>query len=159
MIILLPRTGFHQLDKVEQFGLTELEQKLTVENLHIWLTKVDGTSTHKASVYLPRFTTTQSFDLVKELQLLGMTSAFDDTANFSGMDGTTNLFISDVMHKAFVEVNEAGTEAAAATWVHVATKSMAESFIADHPFIFLIRHNATGCILFMGRVMDPTKAE
>ncbi len=106
---------------------------------------------------LPRFTTTQSFDLVKELQLLGMSTAFNVNANFSGMDGTTNLFVSDVIHKAFVEVNESGTEAAAVTVAMAAAKGMAESFTVDHPFIFLIRENGSGSILFLGRIVDPTK--
>ena len=87
-----------------------------------------------------------------------MKSAFDEkTANFSGMDGTTNLSISDVIHKAYVQVNESGTEAAAVTVQVVKTRSMAERFIVDHPFIFLIRDNGSGSILFMGRIVDPTK--
>jgi serine protease inhibitor len=156
MIILLP-TATPELSDAGQNTLSDLEQNLTAENLHAWLVKLDEAGSHKASVWIPRFTTTQSFDLSKELKSLGMTSAFDDTANFSGMDGTTNLFISGVIHKAFVEVNEEGTEAAAATWVHVMTKSMAEHFVANHPFIFLIRDNGSGTILFLGRIVDPTK--
>jgi serpin B len=151
MIVLLP-TAYG-----EENDLPSLEQKLTAENLSAWLKTLDQTSLHKASIFLPRFTTTQSFDLTEKLKSLGMTLAFDDAADFSGMDGTTNLFISDVIHKAFVEVNESGTEAAAATWVHVMTKSMAERFVADHPFIFLIRDNGSGTILFLGRIVDPTK--
>jgi serine protease inhibitor len=151
MIILLPTPYGEEND------LPSLEQKLTAENLRNWLKTLDQTGLHKASIFLPRFTTTQSFDLTDKLKSLGMTSAFNDAADFSGMDGTTNLFISDVIHKAFVEVNESGTEAAAATWVHIMTKSMAERFVADHPFIFLIRDNGSGTILFLGRIVDPTK--
>ena len=73
------------------------------------------------------------------------------------MDGTTNLFIAEVIHKAFVEVNEAGTEAAATTWVNAQALSQSGSFIVDHPFIFLIRENGSGTILFLGRIVDPTK--
>ncbi len=156
MIVLLP-TPMQELFDVQHNDLSDLEQKLTAENLHAWLAKLDQRSPHKTSVGLPRFTTTQSFDLTKELKSLGMPSAFDDTADFSGMDGTTNLYISDVLHKAFVEVNEAGTEAAASTLLAVATKSMSDRFIADHPFIFLIRDNGSGTILFLGRIVDPTK--
>jgi serpin B len=108
-------------------------------------------------VTLPRFTTTQSFNLVKELQSLGMTSAFKGNADFSGMEATTNLFVSDVIHKAFVEVNESGTEAAAVTLTIALSKGMAGHFIVDHPFIFLIRENGSGSILFVGRIIDPTK--
>lgn len=156
MIILLPQVDYRMSDETQP-GLPDLEQKLTAENIHAWLAKLDQANPHKTSVRLPRFTTTQSFELAKELGSLGMPSAFNDSADFSGMDGTTNLFISDVIHKAFVEVNEAGTEAAAATSVHVATKSMSNRFIVDHPFIFLIRENGSGSILFLGRIVDPTK--
>ncbi len=156
MIILLPQIEY-PLPDVEQPGLPDLEQKLTADNLHAWLAKLDQANRDKTSVRLPRFTTTQSFDLVKELKSLGMPSAFDDSADFSGMDGTTNLFVSDVMHKAFVEVNESGTEAAATTLALVKTKSQAGRFIVDHPFLFLIRENGSGSILFVGRIIDPTK--
>jgi serpin B len=112
---------------------------------------------NKTAVSLPRFATTQTFDLANELKSLGISSAFNDSADFSGMESTTNLFISDVIHKAFVEVNEAGTEAAAVTWGQAKTKGGPERFIVDHPFIFLIRENGSGTILFLGRVVDPTK--
>ncbi len=152
MIILLPEL------EIDQDGLPDLEQILTSNNLRLWLGNLDKSSPHETWVALPRYTTTQSFDLVEELQSLGMVSAFDgNTADFSGMDGTTNLYVSDVIHKAFVEVNESGTEAAAMTVAIVMTRSMAERFIVDHPFIFLIRDNGSGTILFMGRIVDPTK--
>jgi serpin B len=157
MIILLPQIEYPPPD-VENPGLPDLEQKLTTDNLHMWLAKLDQANRHETRVAMPRFTTTQSFDLVKELQSLGINSAFDGyTANFSGMDGTTNLLISDVIHKAFVEVNESGTEAAAVTLTTVRTAGMANRFIVDHPFIFLIRENGSGSILFIGRIVDPTK--
>jgi serpin B len=87
-----------------------------------------------------------------------MKSAFGvNTANFSGMDGTTNLSIANVIHKTYVQVDESGTEATAVTVQTVRTASMAERFIVDHPFIFLIRENGSGSILFVGRIVDPTK--
>jgi len=157
MIILLPEVDYPSPD-VEKPGLPDLEQKLTTDNLHRWLTLLDQANPHETRVALPRFTTTQSFDLVKELQSLGMISALDEkTANFPGMDGTTNLLISDVLHKTFVEVNESGTEAATVTLTVVRTAGMAGRFIVDHPFIFLIRENGSGTILFLGRIIDPTK--
>ena len=122
MIILLPQIEYPSPD-VENPGLPDLEQKLNTDNLRAWLAKLDEASPHETWVTLPRFTTAQSFDLVKTLQSLGMTSAFDDSANFSGMDGTTNLLISDVIHKTFVEVNEFGTEAAAVNLELVRTAS------------------------------------
>ena len=93
-----------------------LEQKLTAENLRTWLTKLDESNPHKTSVRLPRFTTSSSFNLSDELKSLGMNSAFADTADFSGMDGTKLLYLSDVFHQALVEVNESGTEATAMTF-------------------------------------------
>jgi serpin B len=88
---------------------------------------------------------------------MGMTSVFGPAANFSGMDGTDQLFVSAVIHKSFVEVNEAGTEAAAVTVVRVKTKGMSDRFVVNHPFIFLIRDNGSGAILFIGRIVDPTR--
>ena len=156
MVILLPGRVEYVPD-AEHNDVHDLEQKLTAENLLMWLKKLDGKSPHKTSVWIPRFTTASSFNLADELKALGMTSAFDDTADFSGTDGTKNLFLSDVFHKTFVEVNEAGTEAAAVTLVLSATKSSGDSCNVDHPFIFLIRENGSGSILFLGRIIDPTK--
>jgi len=156
MIILLPQVDYVSPD-VEQPGLPDLEHKLTADNLHAWLVKLDQANPHDTWVTLPRFTTSQSFDLVRELKSLGMASAFDSTANFYGMDGTTNLFISDIIHKSFVEVNESGTEAAAVNLQVVMTAGRADRFVADHPFIFLIRENGSGSILFLSRIVDPTK--
>jgi len=88
-----------------------------------------------------------------------MIDAFDPMkANFSRMDGTTSLYISSALHKAFVDVNEEGTEAAAATAVVIgATSAPGQSYTItlDHPFLFLIRDNATGTLLFVGRMADP----
>ena len=96
-----------------------------------------------------------------QLQALGMRDAFEPrTADFSGIDGTRDLLISGVFHKAFVDVYEEGTEAAAATGVVVGVTSMPpppEIFRADRPFLFLIREKATGSILFMGRLTEPEK--
>jgi serpin B len=114
-------------------------------------------------VYLPKFKMTWgTFELNKSLIALGMPYAFDvppNTADFSGMNGNKDLSIAYVFHKAFVEVNEEGTEAAAATAVIMTLKSAPHSspvFHADHPFLFVIRDNRSGSILFMGRVMNPT---
>lgn len=156
MVILMPSPMEYMLD-AEHNDVFDLEQKLTSDNLHAWLTKLDHANPHKTSLGLPRFTTEGSFNLVNELKALGMTSAFDDRADFSGMDGTTNLFLSDVIHKTFVKVDEAGTEAAAVSLVVVKTKGMDEKFYVDRPFIFLIRDNGSGSILFLGRIIDPTK--
>ena len=148
MIVLLPR----QAD-----GLATLEDALSVESLTQWTRAVWE---REVVVFLPRFKASSKFDLKDTLESLGMADAFDaDEANFSGMDGVERwLYISAVLHQAFVDVNEEGTEAAAATAVIMAAMGLPASppaFRADHPFIFLIRDNRTGSILFLGRVVDP----
>ena len=149
MLVLLP-------DKAD--GLAALEAKLNAENLSQWQQQMRQ---REVIVYLPRFEITSQFGLSDTLSAMGMPDAFTENANFSGMDGTRELFISDVLHKAFVEVNEEGTEAAAATGVIVGITSRSllqpPIFRADRPFIFLIKDNATGSILFLGRLADPTQ--
>ncbi|MFN8413721.1 MAG: serpin family protein [Anaerolineales bacterium] len=111
------------------------------------------------SVSLPKFQFTKDFSLSNALQSLGMVDAFDsDNADFSGMTGKKDLYISNVIHKAFVAVDEKGTEAAAATAVimEAAGAIMPEaSFVADRPFIFVIRDTNSGQILFIGRILNP----
>jgi serine protease inhibitor len=148
MIILLP-------DKAD--GLPDLEQQLDTTNLQTWLGRLDQGGPDKTVVYMPRFSFMRSVDMVPALKGMGVTNLFDMDADLSGMDNTTNLFISDVLHQAFVEVNEQGTEAAAMTLGMAKAKGGPSSFIANHPFLFLIRENATGTILFLGRMIDPTK--
>ena len=115
----------------------------------------------KVRVYLPRFEMKSPFALGEVLAKMGMRDAFNPTkANFAGMDGTRDLFIQAVLHQAFVAVDEKGTEAAAATAVVMGLRSAARPrpapvFRADHPFLFTIRENSTGSILFMGRLAEP----
>ena len=109
---------------------------------------------------LPRFQTTCKLDLGTTLSQMGMPLAFSSSADFSGMTGKRDLCISEVIHEAFINVDEKGTEAAAATAVVVkmtAIRNSAEPkiFNADHPFIFLIKDNTTGSILFVGKIMKP----
>ena len=147
MIILLPK---------ELNGLAIVEEKLTVANLKLWL---DEIRCAEVTVSLPKFRTTSEFELAEALQQMGMINAFTDRADFSGMNGHNGWFISNVVHQAYVDVNEEGTEAAASTGIAMSLKAMPKpppTFRADHPFIFLIRDNRTGSILFMGRVLDPT---
>lgn len=110
---------------------------------------------------MPKFQFDSSFSLKSTLSAMGMPQAFQpEVADFSGMTGNQDLFISDVVHKACISVNEAGTEAAAATGVIVGTTAMPVATVQltiDHPFIFAIRDMATGTILFMGRVENPTQ--
>jgi len=110
------------------------------------------------SLRLPKFSYESSFEMAKTLAEMGMPSAFGAEADFSGINGTTDLFISEVVHKAFVAVDEAGTEAAAATAVIIAEKGAPMSAVeltVDRPFIFVIRDVETGSTLFVGRVVNP----
>jgi len=149
MVILLPKA----VD-----GLAALESAMTPETLDTWLKKL---SPQRVQVSLPKFKLTGEFQLNQVLSDLGMPSAFDlDLADFSGMTGIRDLYISAVVHKAFVEVDEKGTEAAAATAVVMAARAVMHAprptvFRADHPFVFLIRDVRTGAILFLGRLVRP----
>jgi len=155
MIVLLPR---------KPADLARVEQLLTGKLPDGWLASVLARArSREVDLYLPRFKMETAYDLVSPLQKLGVNEAFlPGKAHFSvlvgGAKGT--IWIAQVVHKAFVDVNEEGTEAAAATGVEMATESVKPSpivFRADHPFLFLIRHNASGTILFMGRVANPKK--
>jgi serpin B len=135
-----------------------LEKQLTSANLQKWS---DGLASKVVEVYLPKFKLTSEFSLADVLESMGMPLPFVRQADFSRMSTQERLFISAVIHKAFVDVNEEGTEAAAATAVEAkkAEASPAREepvvFRADHPFVFLIRDNQTQSILFLGRLMNP----
>lgn len=146
MVLLLPK-------KVD--GLPTLEKKLTAANLEQWLGKL---SDHMVRISVPKFKVTAEFLLNKVLAQMGMREAFTKNADFSGMTTREQLYISAVVHKAFIDVNEVGTEAAAATAVVMELRSLPPpaTFTADHPFVYLIRDNRTGTVLFMGRVVNPS---
>ncbi len=148
MLVVLPREELLG-------GLERVEGGLSTGLIESWL---DGMREQKVDVRLPRFEMTWgSEDLSTDLIALGMHHAFRD-ADFSGMTGERDLFISNVFHKAFIAVDEEGTEAAAATAVVMARTSveMAPEFRADRPFLFMIRDKETGAILFMGRLANAT---
>ncbi|MEE9910516.1 MAG: serpin family protein [Deltaproteobacteria bacterium] len=150
MVVLLPRA----VD-----GLAGLEKLLSIQNLTGWLSTLDANDAEEINLYLPKFQFETGYDLVAPFMKMGMKDAFAlSKADFSGMGWRKGaLYISQIKHKAVVEVNEEGTEAAAATAVEMATKSMPfnPEFRADHPFFFLIRDKACGTILFMGRMVNP----
>ncbi|PYJ81066.1 MAG: serpin family protein, partial [Verrucomicrobia bacterium] len=141
-------------------GLGALEQRLDAKELTSWLAALDQARESEAIVVLPKFKLNCRLNLKDDLAAMGMPSAFKPGADFSGMTSAEKLWISDVVHQAFVDVNEEGTEAAAATAVAMtrsASASHTPLFRVDHPFLFLIRERQTGSILFLGRVVDPTK--
>ena len=150
MIVLLPQ---------DVDGLAALEKQLTTEGLKQWLAELDKKPAQKTQLFMPKFKFETGYDLVPPCKRLGMKDAFDTKgkADFRGMGWPKgDLWISQIKHKAFVEVNEEGTEAAAATAVTMETTSVRRYpvFRADHPFLFMIRDNQTGSIMFMGRVVD-----
>ncbi len=147
MVVLLPK-------KVD--GLADLEKSLTTDNLNAWTSKLQKP---EVVVALPKFQMTSEFQLNSVLSDMGMKDAFTDKANFGGMSSSRDLYIQAVVHKAFVDVNEEGTEAAAATGVAIGRMSVPidqpKMFRADHPFVFVIRDVRNGSVLFVGRVMNP----
>ena len=151
MLVLLP-------DKLD--GLEAMEKSLSAAKLSDWAAKLKDA---QVAVTLPKFKSICSFDLGTPLKAMGIKKAFTTAADFGGMTTKPEdaLYISAVVHKAFVDVNEEGTEAAAATAVIMeAGMAMPEkpvSFVADHPFVYVIRDNRTGDVLFMGRLADPSQ--
>ena len=154
MDVLLPKSND---------GLPALEQSFTASTAGDWLQKLEPVD--KVILTFPRFTMTQQFELSSALSAMGMPQAFGSSADFSGMTGKPDFTISAAIHKAFIDVNEQGTEAAAATSIIMRATAARVPFPeqppivfrADHPFLFLIRDTKSGAILFMGRVTDPTK--
>jgi len=138
-------------------GLADVEKTLSAAKVTEWAAKMKG---HQVNLTLPKFKITSEFSVKQALSAMGMPLAFSKSANFSGMTSREKLFIDEVLHKAFVDVNEKGTEAAAATAVIMRPTSARiappATFRADHPFVFLIRENRTGSILFLGRVVNPS---
>jgi serpin B len=148
MVIVVPEVG-----QFEPFEAGLDSDKLT--------DLLDALETKQVELKMPKFSFESEFGLVSVLRQLGMGSAFDpQSADSSGIDGSRDLFISDVIHKAFVSVDEEGTEAAAATAVVFRMTSLPVTDVQmtiDSPFIFLIRDKPTGTLLFLGRVIDPTQ--
>jgi len=152
-ILELPYEG----DKLSMFillpndadGMKSLEESLSADNLNKW---TDELQKVKTKVYMPKFKLETEYNLKQLLSEMGIHDAFNN-ANFSGISNSY-LYIDKAVHKAFVEVNEEGTEAAAATGIAM-LESGPFKFIVDHPFIFIIQENETGSILFIGKVVDP----
>ena len=150
MLIILPKKE----------DLEDLENSFTLEQLSKWKEMLNE---QRVNIYIPKFKFETKYFMEEILPDMGMPTAFSDSANFTGMedDPRKDLKIDKVIHQAFVEVNEEGTEAAAATAVtmieitSVGPEPRIPTFRADHPFIFIIQQKDTGNILFLGRVNDP----
>ncbi|MGB9675429.1 MAG: serpin family protein [Candidatus Nanoarchaeia archaeon] len=144
MLILLPTEN-----------LSNIESSLTAEKLSEYKKQMQET---ELDIYLPKFEFNTKYFMKNTLSALGMPTAFTYSADFTGMSPTGGLYIREVIHQAYVKVDEKGTEAAAATAVVMEKAFVLRNiFRADHPFIFIIQEKETGNILFMGRVIDPTK--
>jgi serpin B len=148
IVIILPR----RMD-----GLATLEKSLNVEKLSTMLADLNA---QEVNVQLPKFKLTESLELSKLLSEMGMPLAFRDEADFSGMADRRDIFFSMVIHKAYLDVDESGTEAAAASGIVMVVsgarfRTRPFIFRADHPFLFLIRDRRTGIILFIGRLVNP----
>ena len=146
MLVIVPEAG----------KFAEYEANLPAQRL---AAIVAGVQSKTVALAMPKFTYTQPCQLKQALGVLGMPITFTPAADFSGMNAKTNLFLADVYHKAFVRVDEKGTEAAAATAARMEAKAEGPNrgvtLTIDRPFIFLIRDTRSGVILFMGRVLDP----
>ncbi len=154
MVVLLPK---------DTDGLAALEQSFTSGVAGDWIQKLEPVD--KVILTLPSFTMTQQFELSSTLSAMGMEQAFSGSADFSGMTGKPDFSISAAIHKAYIDVNEKGTEAAAATSIVMRATAMRQEFPApppivfraDHPFLFILLDRKSGSMLFLGRVADPTK--
>jgi serpin B len=150
MIVLLPR---------DMNGLSGIEKKLSSESLKKWVAELDKQSARETHLHLPKIRLETSYDLVPACKSLGMKDALKaGSADFRGMGWPKgDLWIAQIKHKAYLEVNEEGTEAAAATAVEAVTRSVVPDpvFRADHPFLFVIRDDKFGSVLFVGRMVDP----
>jgi serpin B len=153
--------------------MANLESQLTGNNINTWLAAnsaaMTGSTGPQVALSLPKFTFKTSYDLSSTLSSMGMTLAFTPPgpttvtgANFWNIDGTNNLYITEVVHQAYVDVDETGTTAAAATGVVLCPGCMAVMmplppipFIVNRPFVFMIVDNTSNTVLFMGRVNDP----
>ncbi|XP_059119204.1 serpin B6-like [Peromyscus eremicus] len=159
-ILLLPYAG-NELNMIimlpdEHVELRTVEKEITYEKFMEW-TRLDKMFKEEVEVFLPRFKLEENYDMKEFLCKLGMTDAFDNRADFSGISSKEDLFLSKVVHKSFVEVTEEGTEAAAATAAMMKRKCLrfTPRFCADHPFLFFIQHVQTNGILFCGRFSSP----
>ncbi|XP_040916083.1 protein Z-dependent protease inhibitor-like [Toxotes jaculatrix] len=145
MLILLPNKGM---------DYTVIDDEISAEKFLSWVRKLQKT---KLEVNLPKFKMEQSYSLQNLLPEMGMASIFSNSANLTRLSKNARIQVSEVLHKAVIEVDETGTTAAAATTIGITPYSLPRTFIINRPFFFFIYHEDTNCLLFMGRVIDPTK--
>ena len=143
MLVLLPKRNIEQI-----------EDNLTINSLNSW---VENLTEQRIEVYLPKINLSTEYSLKEILESMGLHSIFcPGEADFSGIDGTKNLFVDEAIHKAFIKIDEKGTEASAVTGI-IMPISLPTIFRANHPFIFLILDKETDIILFMGKIVNPAE--
>ncbi|XP_039897866.1 protein Z-dependent protease inhibitor [Simochromis diagramma] len=145
MLILLPNPDM---------DYTMVDDEITAERFQSWIAKLRKM---KLEVKMPKFNMEQSYSLHNLLPDMGMTSVFNNLSNLTKLSEDKELKLSEVLHKAMVDVDETGTTAAAATTIGIIPYSLPRTFTINRPFFFFIYHENTNCLLFMGRVIDPTK--
>lgn len=148
LVIILPK---------EKYGLKEIEKLFEQKMMDEYIGKMEE---KRVALSIPKFKTESTYELKDILSKMGMPIAFTNDADFSGITGDKSLAIDKVIHKAYIDINEEGTEAAAATAVTMRKTAMLldeVTFKADHPFIYFIRDNETNTILFVGRLMNPNQ--
>ncbi|XP_058471365.1 protein Z-dependent protease inhibitor [Solea solea] len=145
MLILLPNKGM---------DYTVVDDEITASRFLRWISKLQKT---KIEVVMPKFKMEQSYSLHKLLPDMGMASVFSNSANLTKLSKDGGIKVSEVLHKAVIEVDETGTTAAATTTIGITSYSLPRTFTINRPFFFFIYHEDTNCLLFMGRVIDPTK--
>jgi len=146
MIVILPN---------ETDGIENIENSFNYDSYKKIIASMNKT---KVRLLLPKFKTECDYYLKDALSTMGMPIAFSYTADFSGMTGNNELYINNVFHKAMINVSEEGTEASAVTAVFMFIKvnnEIIKNFIVDHPFLFIIKENETGTILFIGKIINP----
>lgn len=145
MLILLPNKGM---------DYTVIDDGITAEKFLSWIKKLQKV---KLEVNMPKFKMEESYSLHSLLPDMGMASIFSSSANLTKLSKEKGLKVSEVLHKAVIEVDESGTTAAAVTTIGIIPYSLPRAFTVNRPFFFFIYHEDTNCLLFMGRVIDPTK--
>ena len=147
MVVIVP----HEID-----GLLGVTSSISLAKVSKWIDSLASSYPEKVDVFLPKFKVSQKIDLKKHLMKLGINQVFTDKANLSGITAAEDLYVSSAVHKAFLEVNEEGTEAAAATEIGISLMSLPPQVRADRPFVFMITSRKTGSIIFLGRIFDPS---
>ncbi|XP_061698891.1 serpin peptidase inhibitor, clade A (alpha-1 antiproteinase, antitrypsin), member 10a isoform X1 [Syngnathoides biaculeatus] len=145
MLILLPNKGV---------DYNTIDDEINAKRMHGWIKKLQKT---KLEITIPKFKMEKSYSLHDILPELGFTSLFSGSANLTRLSKDKGLKVSEVLHKAVIDVDEVGTTAAAATTIGIVPYSLPRTFIVNRPFFFFIYHEETKSLLFMGRVIDPTK--